>query len=84
VSDRRPPEHAIDLSLPTDRTFVVQFGRCEGGSAEPGPGGFAHGRVEHLTTGRAIRFGTWDELCVFVEHVLQPSAGAQRDPTGED
>jgi hypothetical protein len=84
VSDRRPPEHAIDLSLPADRVFVVQFGRCEGGSAESSPGGFAHGRVEHLTTGRAIRFGTWDELCVFVEHVLQPAAGALLDPTGED
>ena len=52
--------------LPADRTFVVQF-RATPAEVERD---LDHGRVEHLVSGQAARFDTWNDLHAFVEHVL--------------
>ena len=52
-------------SLPTNRAFVLQFRsqeevtplRCEG-------------RVEHVVSGHATHFQSWEELQKFVERIL--------------
>jgi hypothetical protein len=52
-------------SLPTDHAFVVQFRpqrdvlqlRCEG-------------RVEHVVSGLATHFSSWEQLMKFIEQVL--------------
>ncbi len=51
--------------LPTNRAFVVQF---EG--IPPGQAAVIAGRVEHLTSGRRVRFHSWEELHYFIEHEL--------------
>ncbi len=58
--------------LPRWRAFVVQF------SAEPVPGGRL-GRVEHLASGEAGDFHSWDRLRAFVEETLARAA----PPEGE-
>ena len=40
------------------------------------------GRVEHLVSGQAARFGTWAELRDFVEHVLLRGAPTQSERQG--
>jgi len=53
-------------ALPTNRVFIVQFRpqtdvtlpRCEG-------------RVEHLASGQATHFSSWEHLGEFVERVLR-------------
>jgi hypothetical protein len=57
-------------SLPSDRAFVVQFRsptedeplRCEG-------------RIEHLASGQATRFQSWEQIRYFVEQTLTCIAG---------
>lgn len=51
-------------SLPADRAFVVQF-RADTGAVP------RRGRAEHLVSGTAATFATWDELQRFVEGVLE-------------
>jgi hypothetical protein len=63
------PEHGTPPSLPADRTFVVQFSASPVNPAD----GLDHGRVEHLVTGLATRFHSWDELRGFVERALRPA-----------
>jgi hypothetical protein len=57
-------------SLPSNRMFVLQF-RIPDASA----GSTCTGRVEHVASGRAGSFVSWEELRAFVEHVL----GVQRE-----
>jgi hypothetical protein len=47
------------------RAFVVQFRTAAG----PTPGHFA-GRVEHMTSGQAVRFSSSEELVAFLVRVL--------------
>ena len=56
--------------LPTDKAFVVQLTRETGPSLEP----FA-GRVEHIATGRRLRFG---DLAAFRAAVARLLAEAGR------
>jgi hypothetical protein len=56
------PEPDPPVTLPADRAFLVQF--------RPGPAWRPAGRVEHLDSGRAARFGDWAGLRRFVEAVL--------------
>jgi hypothetical protein len=51
-------------SLPTNRAFVAQFRSQE----EMTPPQY-EGRVEHLGSGQAIHFQSWEELWQFVEQV---------------
>ena len=52
-------------SLPSDRVFVVQFGRRPSGMAT----GY-DGRVEHLVSGQVARFHSLEELLAFMTRVL--------------
>lgn len=52
-------------TLPTNRAFVVQFRTGEENGAEPGAG-----RVEHIVSGQATRFASWEELGAFIRRVL--------------
>ncbi len=52
-------------ALPTNRAFVVQFS----GQTEESP---AHrvGRIEHIVSGHATHFTSWNELKIFIEQTL--------------
>jgi len=60
-----PPDGSAATSLRSDCAFVVQF------TAERRERGFVSGRVEHLTSGRAIRFDSWARFREFVEDRLR-------------
>jgi hypothetical protein len=52
-------------SLPSNRAFVLQF------RTQPADAPLSwEGRVEHLTSGQALRFHTPEELLAFVARVL--------------
>jgi hypothetical protein len=54
-----------DVSLPANRVFVIQL------QADSGESELVHwGRVEHLATGRAMRFPDEDEFWAFIDSVL--------------
>jgi hypothetical protein len=64
----KPVENSMptqEPALPTNRAFVVQF-RAQ---AEAAP---LHdeGRVEHLVSGQATHFSSWEELRRFIEQIL--------------
>ena len=52
-------------TLPSNRAFVVQF-RAEGPEKQPK----CKGRVEHVVSGQAIRFDSWEHLQQFLEKIL--------------
>jgi hypothetical protein len=52
-------------SLPSNRAFVVQFRTA----AELTPDQCA-GRIEHLVSGQAMRFASWDQLQQFIKEML--------------
>jgi hypothetical protein len=60
-------------TLPSNRAFVVQF-RAE---TELAPGRCA-GRVEHLVSGQATRFESWEQCQHFIEQALAHVGGAPR------
>jgi hypothetical protein len=53
-------------SLPTDHAFVVQF-RAQTDAPPPLR---CEGRVEHVVSGEATHFGSWEQLLRFIEQVL--------------
>ena len=60
-------------SLPANRAFVVQFQ-----GTPPGAPPTASGRAEHVASGRATRFDSWDRLRRFIELVLADVATGRR------
>ena len=58
------PEPGSTLS--TDRAFVVHFRVAIARGSEE-----RAGRIEHIVSGQAARFGSWAELRAFVRHVLK-------------
>jgi len=52
-------------TLPSNRAFVVQF-RATKSTAPVSPAG----RVEHVVSGQATRFESWEYLQRFLEQVL--------------
>ena len=60
-----------DVSLPTNRAFVVQLQASSGASEVA-----RRGRVEHLVSGRAIHFSDESELWSFVDGVLATECSA--------
>ncbi len=54
------------VSLPADRSFVLQF-RAGSGTD---PGGSWAGRVEHVVSGSAARFEDCAALCRFIARTL--------------
>src|SRR5438552_16421949 len=57
------------MSLPSNRAFVVQL--SEGAAA-----GALSGRVEHVVSGRATHFESWERLAEFVVGVLLRAAAS--------
>lgn len=60
VDIQRPLETQAAI-LPTNRAFVVQFQ-----DSSPEHPTLIAGRVEHLTSGRRMRFQSWEELQQFI------------------
>lgn len=60
-------------TLPSNRAFVVQF-RVATESAS----GQCAGRVEHLVSGQATRFESWEQCQHFIEQTLAHVGGAPR------
>ena len=68
MSDRSGP------SLPVGGAFVLQFGS----GTDPQRGRFV-GRVEHVASGRSMRFATTDDALAFITWVLT-TPGMLEDP----
>ena len=67
-----------DVSLPANRAFVIQL---QVSKSEAGP---AHrGRVEHITTGRAMHFPDENELWTFVDSILETECSEPSQPKSE-
>lgn len=72
-----PPAEAepdAPVTLPADRAFLVQFRTVAAGPAA--------GRVEHLASGRAARFGDWAGLRRFGDRALGAGGHARPGDTG--
>jgi hypothetical protein len=54
-----------ESTLPSNRAFVVQF-RAEESESQPR----FKGRVEHVVSGQAIRFESWECLQRFIQELL--------------
>ena len=52
-------------TLPSNRAFVVQF---RSPTEEPQP--CCPGRVEHIVSGQALHFDSWQALQAFIERTL--------------
>lgn len=64
-------------SLPTNRAFVIQL------QANSDRSRFAHrGRVEHLTSGRAMHFPDEHELWAFIDSVVEKERSEQSQAEG--
>jgi hypothetical protein len=61
--------------LPVERAFVVHFGPGGG----PGRRRF-HGRAEHLSSGRTVRFSSLQRLLAFLVTNFEVDDGAIRGP----
>jgi len=55
----------LEPTLPSNRAFIVQFRRTTASTADVWVG-----RVEHLTSGQATRFDSWEHLQQFIEDIL--------------
>jgi hypothetical protein len=71
-------------ALPRDGAFIVEFRT----GAATAPAERLDGRVEHVVSGLATRFGSADELIGFVRDVLrscaQTRAGEESGPGGTE
>lgn len=70
----RPAVEATEVPLPAERAFVVQL-RAQG---DPSADLFV-GRVEHIASGAALRFGSADVLLSFIAKVLAPAGSSDAD-----
>jgi len=61
------PLHKRSTRLPTQRAFVVQFYD----DADVTHGAFC-GRIEHVTSGKTLRFRNWQELQAFMMQLMNP------------
>jgi hypothetical protein len=75
-SPQRPTLAGTDVPLPAERAFVVQL------RAQTDPSGNLFvGRVEHIASGTAERFGSADALIEFITKVLTPAeSGGEPSP----
>jgi hypothetical protein len=73
ADDLQPAETSSQQpSLPANRAFVLQF------AAPPGRGRSCCGRIEHVTSGKTVLFGSWKQLRDFVDRILSEVAGESR------
>jgi hypothetical protein len=65
VTKGNEPMTNTEPSLPSNRAFVVQFrSQTETASKE------CAGRIEHLVSGQATRFDSWERLQQFIQETL--------------
>lgn len=62
-------------TLPSNRAFVVQFR-----AATEVPSRQCAGRVEHLVSGQAAHFESWEQCRHFIEETLANIEGATASP----
>ena len=62
---------------PADHSFVIQF------QQQAGDGEGRRGQIEHLTSGRARRFDSDDQLLAFVAEMLSGLDGSGREGDGQ-
>ena len=67
-----------DVSLPANRAFVIQL-QASSGASRVGH----RGRVEHLASGRAMRFAEEDDLWAFVDSALATECSDQSEPEAQ-
>jgi len=73
------PRRTQEGALPANRAFVVQFQGAAAGQAAS-----LAGRVEHIISGRRMRFASWEELQCFIEQELaQLEKASARQPPEE-
>jgi hypothetical protein len=71
MEDERTRSRSVettDVPLPPERAFVVQLRPYDRA------GGLFVGRIEHMASGAALRFGSADELMAFIERIAGQSA----------
>jgi hypothetical protein len=71
---------ATEAPLPAERAFVVQFRAQTAAGAD-----IFVGRIEHMASGEATRFGSAEDLLAFVAKMLapmQPSPEESFNPSG--
>lgn len=66
AEERPDPGPELEVSLPADRSFLLQFRarRLDAGSSE------VSGRIEHVESGRSGHFESWNGLRRFIERTL--------------
>lgn len=69
---------AMECDWPYERAFVLQLGK----DSDPA-GGRIEGRVEHVKSLRAARFGSLVELVAFLMDVLEECNSAGTEEHGE-
>jgi len=73
-----PSPEAAETPLPADRAFVVQV-RAQ---ADP-KRDLIVGRVEHIASGEAARFGSAGDLIAFITRVLTPTPSSRGELPAE-
>ena len=77
AEDRRGRRSIIECSRASGKAFVLQLSRDTGPTLQP-----FTGRVEHLATGRRVRFATFEDFQQAVIRLL--SEAQMRDPVGRE
>ena len=63
-----------DPSLPADRAFVIRLRAGVDPTQER-----LDGRIDHVVSGRGVRFGSYAEALSFIQRVLASSPSFQED-----
>lgn len=63
-----------DPSLPADQAFVVRFRAVSDSSADA-----VVGKIEHVRSGRGIRFGSYGDMLDFIRRILAERADGTED-----
>ena len=63
-----------DPSLPADRAFVIRFSAGIDPTLER-----LDGRIDHVVSGRGVRFGSYAEVLTFMQRVLAESRPREED-----
>jgi hypothetical protein len=64
-----------DPTLPSNRAFVVQFRTVTEQASDN-----CAGRVEHLVSGQAVRFDSWEHLQHFMQEILAMLTKVEEKP----
>ncbi|TWP35733.1 hypothetical protein [Leekyejoonella antrihumi] len=76
----RPIDPEQSVSLPVNRSFVLQFRAGSGVD----PGGSCSGRVEHVVSGEATRFEDRAALCEFIARILRTRTSGSSPAENEE